>query len=117
MTDWNASLYLKFEKERTQPAKDLINRLSLENPRRVIDIGCGPGNSTLELKQKYPSAKIIGLDSSQSMLEKAAKNKSDVLWIKRDASENLTDLGTFDLVFSNAAIQWFPDQQGLLKNL
>lgn len=64
MNDWNPNLYLKFEKERTQPVKDLISRIELEEPKRILDIGCGPGNSTRKLKEKWPNATIIGVDNS-----------------------------------------------------
>ena len=52
MIDWNPDLYLKFGKERTLPSKDLISRIGLENPARILDIGCGSGNSTNELKKR-----------------------------------------------------------------
>jgi len=114
MSVWNPDLYLKFEKERTQPARDLISRIEKDNPKRIIDIGCGPGNSTRELKKRWENAHIIGLDSSQSMIEKAKMDYPELEFIVCDASGDLSSLGLFDIVFSNAAIQWIPDHKELL---
>ena len=79
MSDWNSEQYLKFKKERTQPSTDLVNTIKLENPGRIIDIGCGPGNSTRALKNKYPEAEIIGADFSPNMIEKARKENEIVI--------------------------------------
>lgn len=117
MSDWNPNLYLKFEQERTQPVKDLISRIRKQNPERVIDIGCGPGNSTSELKKRWNDAYIVGLDNAEVMLERAKRDYPDIDWVLGDANQDLTSLGRFDLIFSNAAIQWIEDQAGLLKRL
>lgn len=117
MSEWNPDLYLKFEQERTQPVKDLIFRIKKGNPKRIIDIGCGPGNSTSELKKRWPDAYVVGLDNSEAMLEKAKKNYPDLDWVLGDANKDLSFLGKFDIVFSNAAIQWMPDQNELLIRL
>lgn len=117
MADWNAGLYNKFEKERIQPSKDLVNRISMEKADRIIDIGCGTGMSTLPLGEKWTEAEIVGVDYSESMLTKAKKLISSVRWEQRDCSQSLADLGKFDLVFSNAALQWLGDQATVIKNL
>ncbi|MDR2481461.1 MAG: hypothetical protein LBD07_04105 [Spirochaetaceae bacterium] len=62
MSDWNPNNYLKFRGERTQPSIDLVERIKLKNPATIIDIGCGPGNSTQILAEKWPNALIAGLD-------------------------------------------------------
>ena len=69
--DWNPNLYLKFNKERTQPSIDLVSRILVDNPSKIIDIGCGPGNSTQVLVQRWPHSKIFGVDNSPAMIEKA----------------------------------------------
>ena len=70
MSDWNSTQYLKFKKERTQPSLDLISRLTSLDPKRALDIGCGPGNSTFALKLQFPNADITGVDYSDDMLKK-----------------------------------------------
>lgn len=117
MQDWNPNLYLKFEKERTQPVIDLISRIELDQPNRILDIGCGPGNSTRKLQERWPDAKIIGLDSSANMIEKARKASPDIQWIHADANGDLSTLSTYDVVFSNAAIQWMPNHEVLIPKL
>lgn len=113
---WNAKLYDTFSKERMQPSIDLANRIN-KVCVRILDVGCGSGMSTLALKNRFPDSEIIGVDLSNTMLESARKLLPDVQWIQRDCSESLEDLGQFDLVFSNAFLQWLPDQEEFIKNI
>lgn len=118
MSDWNAEQYLKFKKDRTKPSIDLVNKITVENPKNVIDIGCGPGNSTAVLKQKFPAAAVIGADSSANMLEKAKGEHSDIDFMLFDASKDFGRLDKkFDIVFSNACIQWVPNHEKLIPNM
>ena len=116
--DWNSEQYLKFKTERTQPAIDLVNRINMPNPKKILDIGCGPGNSTEVLFNKYPDAYILGVDKSEEMI-KTAKMKYPHLDFKIcDVSRDLSELDSdFDIVFSNACIQWVPDHKNLLRNM
>jgi trans-aconitate 2-methyltransferase len=118
MADWDSAKYLQFKNERTQPAIDLANKVPLKNPLKIIDIGCGPGNSTQVLAKKFPNAKIIGIDRSENMIEAARKQHPELEFRVGNAAGDLTRLGTdFDLVFSNACIQWIEGHDRLLPNL
>jgi len=113
---WSADMYGKFEKERKQPSIDLLNKIDGGKFERIIDIGCGSGMSTLTLKKRFTESEIVGVDLSENMLDKARRSISGVTWMQRDCSRKLNDLGTFDLVFSNAFIQWIPNQEEFIKN-
>lgn len=118
MGGWNAGDYLKFGTERTQPAVDLACRIWLSNPASVLDVGCGPGNSTSVLRARFPGAEIMGIDSSEEMLRAARENLPGLEFLRCDVSRELPALNRrFDVVFSNACIQWVPDHPALLKNL
>ena len=118
MNDWNATQYLKFNRERTQPAIDLVNRLTIAAPERVLDIGCGPGNSTQVLARKFPNAFICGVDNSPDMIETAKQNLPGVTFRLLDASKDLSALEhNFDIVFSNACIQWIPNHPQLIREM
>lgn len=113
---WNADLYNRFEKERMQPSLDLAARIENENCRRVLDVGCGSGMSTLCLKRRFPGAEIIGADFSEEMLSKARALLPDAQFVLRDCSKPLSDLGKFDIVFSNAFLQWLENQDEFVAN-
>lgn len=118
MSDWNTTQYMKFGNERTQPAIDLINRINIKNPQKIIDIGCGPGNSTVALRDYFTDAHIIGVDNSSNMIDKAKKNYSDLTFAMCDASCDLATMDKdYDIVFSNACIQWIPNHPKLLKEM
>ena len=114
MSDWNPELYLKFKNERTQPAHDLISRIDMRYPQRILDIGCGPGNSSHLLKGRWFSAEVLGLDSSEAMIERAIKEHRNVNFVLADATGDISRFGMFDIVFSNAAMQWMPSIEKLL---
>lgn len=108
MPSWNSDQYLKFARERTQPAIDLARRVELDAPARAIDLGCGPGNSTRILAQRWPEAELTGLDRSAAMLAAARRELAAARWLEGDIAHWQAD-APFDLVFSNAALQWVPD--------
>lgn len=118
MANWNPIQYEKFIKDRTQPAVDLINRLEGLNPVSILDLGCGPGNSTKILKDKFPNVKVIGADNSDEMLDKAKELYPDIEFINLDANGDFHELSEkFDIFFSNACIQWLPNHRKLLPKL
>src|SRR5215471_20363282 len=104
MPSWSPTQYLKFSEERTRPCRDLAARVDLTDPRRVIDLGCGPGNSTEVLAERWPSAELTGLDSSPDMIAKAGAAHPEWRWQTGDIAEWAAASGdSYDLVFSNAA--------------
>jgi trans-aconitate 2-methyltransferase len=123
MADWNPHQYLRFADERSQPSIDLTARIRpLKKPRKILDIGCGPGNSTHVLAQKFPHACIIGIDSSENMIQVAKSTSvdldADLDFMICDAATGLPSLETnYDIVFSNAAVQWIPRHDELLRNM
>ena len=116
MSDWNPELYLKFKNERTAPSIDLLSKIKIDNPGSIIDLGCGPGNSTQILHQKWPHSKLLGIDSSVEMIKKAKEDFPDQNWLAADISEFKSD-ELYGLVFSNATLQWIPDHEILIPGL
>ncbi|NEG96617.1 methyltransferase domain-containing protein [Bifidobacterium sp. SMB2] len=116
---WDSKQYLRFKNERTQPSRDLAAQLPPDDGtvRRVLDIGCGPGNSTAVLRERYPHAEILGVDNSPEMIAAARESHPDIDFAPFDAS-NPADFDAlphdFDVVFSNACIQWVPDHPRLI---
>lgn len=116
MADWNPALYLHYGTERTRPAIDLLSHLNVENPGRIVDLGCGPGNSTALLHQRWPSAHITGVDSSPAMIAEASRTLPDGHFLQADIRQYRPD-HALDLIFANASLQWVPDHYALLPGL
>jgi trans-aconitate 2-methyltransferase len=114
--DWNARQYLKFEDERTRPPRDLLAQVPLREARIAVDLGCGPGNSTELLVDRYPDARVIGLDSSKDMLRQARKRLPRCAFIEADLA-TWTPHEPADLLFANAVFQWVPDHQMAMRRL
>jgi trans-aconitate 2-methyltransferase len=116
MADWSPSHYLQFEDERTRPARDLLAQVPLPAPEHVVDMGCGPGNSTELLVARYPAARVTGLDSSPNMLAEARRRVPAAGFAEADANTWVPEPAT-DLVFANAIYQWVPDHLSQLPRV
>lgn len=116
MLDWNPALYRRYEDERTRPARDLLARVPLAEAALVVDLGCGPGNSTELLVERFPGAQVTGTDNSEAMLASARERLPQArfelgdiaAWAPRDAPT---------LIFANASLQWVPDHETLIPRL
>ncbi len=115
-SSWDARLYLRFERERTRPSQDLVDRIELRHPRRIVDLGCGPGNSTAVLRARWPRARCTGVDRSEEMLAAARKSDPEVRWVLADL-RSWRPSAPVDLLFSNAALQWVPGHRTLFPRL
>jgi len=116
MNSWKPDRYLRFSDERTRPAVDLASRIAIDAPGSVIDLGCGPGNSTQVLRRRWPAARVCGLDSSKEMLSSAKKSYPDQEWIMADIKD-WSAATPYDVVFSNAALQWIRNHEALIRHL
>ena len=113
---WSAEIYNRYGKERMQPSVDLAARIKDMKFQRILDVGCGTGMSTASFVSAWENAEIIGVDLSKEMLEKAREILPTVTFIQRDCSKPLLDMGAFDLIFSNAFVQWLPNQKDFISN-
>ena len=113
---WSASQYVKFEDERTRPARDLLAQVPLETIAAGIDLGCGPGNSTALLVERFGLAAISGLDSDADMLAAARNRLADTRFVAADLA-GWEPVQPVDLLYSNAVFQWVPDHLAVLDRL
>ncbi len=117
-TTWNPATYLEFAGYRARPAADLLAHVDIKIPGAIYDLGCGPGNLTRQLKDRWPARAVIGTDSSAEMLAKAKQSYAGV-----DIAWQLSDIATWQpevppaMVFTNAALQWVPDHDTLFPRL
>jgi trans-aconitate 2-methyltransferase len=113
---WSAKQYVAFEDERTRPVRDLLSALPDIQARSVIDLGCGPGNSTELLAARFAGATVSGIDSSPDMIA-AARGRLPQLRFAVTGIETWNDPGPFDVILANAVLQWVADHAGLLPAL
>jgi trans-aconitate 2-methyltransferase len=119
---WDPDRYLTYAEERGRPFVELIARIPAADPRTVVDLGCGPGNLTSLLQDRWPDADVVGLDSSAEMIAKARATDGRIRFDVADLRDwrpvstgSTTD--RVDVLVSNATLQWVPDHLELLPRL
>lgn len=113
---WDPSKYIEFGNHRDRPFHDLVGRVQASHPRKVVDLGCGPGKLTATLTDRWPGARVVGIDSSADMLSKAeslAKDTAQLSFQLGDIAQWEPDADT-DVVVTNAALQWVPGHQEMV---
>lgn len=116
MATWDPQQYLKFEDHRLRPALDLMARIRTERPETIVDLGCGTGNITRLLAERWPGARVTGLDSSEPMLAKARAAAPGIAFVAGDFAtwRAPTPAG---IVYSNAALHWLEGHDALFPRL
>jgi trans-aconitate 2-methyltransferase len=114
---WDPDRYLTYADERGRPFVDLLARVDAADPATVVDLGCGPGNLTALLVERWPGARVVGLDSSAEMIEKARATTPAVDFLVADLRDWATGADQVDVLVSNATLQWVPGHLELLPDL
>jgi trans-aconitate 2-methyltransferase len=112
---WNPEQYHKFQAERSAPFEDLLKLVEVRPALKVVDLGCGTGELTRRLAEALPESTVLGLDNSPQMLAKAEAVKRAGLTFETGDQASLS--GSWDLIFSNAALQWSENHPGLIGHL
>ena len=113
---WDPTQYLAFAGHRLRPAMDLLARIPIESPATVIDLGCGAGNATKMLAERWPGAKVTGVDSSAEMLARARTESPEIDWVEADVGA-WRPTAPVDVLFSNATLHWLDDHDALFPRL
>ncbi len=113
---WVPKQYLRFSSHRLRPAIELLQRVPLESPESIFDLGCGTGNVTRIVAERWPSARVYGLDNSPQMLQQAQEHTDSIRWIKAEIEDWSPDERP-DLIFSNAALHWVERHENLIPRL
>lgn len=116
MKSWNSDLYLEFEKERMRAARDLLAQIPAISPRTVFDLGCGPGVSTCLLVERFPDARVTGVDISCDMLTAARRRAPTAHFVEQDI-EVWRPETPVDLIFANASLHFLADHKARLCDL
>ena len=113
---WDPAQYLKFADQRLRPAIDLLNRIDVDDPAAIVDLGAGAGNVTRMLKERWPGARVTGVDDSQEMLDKAAAVAPEITWERADLA-SWRPPKPADIIYSNAALHWLDGHERLFPAL
>jgi trans-aconitate 2-methyltransferase len=111
---WDPAEYGRFEDERARPFFDLVSRIAARSPRRVVDLGCGSGDLTVTLAERWPSAVVEGIDSSPDMIAACPRNAGVRFSVQDVASWSMP--ADADVVVSNAVLQWVPSHRALVAS-
>jgi trans-aconitate 2-methyltransferase len=117
MTRWDPSTYLQFADQRGRPFADLLARVAATDPRQVVDLGCGPGQLTATLRDRWPRACVLGVDSSTEMIDRARVHQRPGLAFEVGDLRQWRPVEPVDVVVSNATLQWVPAHRSLLPSL
>lgn len=120
MSMWDPARYLQFADERSRPFFDLAARIGATAPGYVVDLGCGPGQLTASLADRWPEAEVAGIDSSAEMIAAAERAGFGANVSTGRLSFAVGDVRDWkparpvDVIISNAVLQWVPGHQELL---
>lgn len=115
-TRWDPNQYHKFSDHRLRPALELLERVSIQTADLIYDLGCGSGEMTRIISDRWPAARVYGLDNSHEMLTQAASNFEEIQWIESDIRSWSPD-EPLDLIYSNATLQWLEGHEALFPRL
>jgi trans-aconitate 2-methyltransferase len=117
VSTWSPERYLRYADERSRPFHELLARVRADEPRRLVDLGCGPGGLTAALAERWPSAEVVGVDSSPEMIEAAAAHAGPRVRFELGDIATWRPAEPVDVIVANAALQWVPGHRGLLPGL
>jgi trans-aconitate 2-methyltransferase len=112
---WDPEQYGRYASERGRPFLDLVAQIGAAAPRRVVDVGCGPGELTALLADRWPDALVEGIDSSPEMIHTAQRHSRDRLSFRIEDAARWRPQTDTDVIVSNATLQWVPGHQDLLR--
>ena len=113
---WDPTQYLKFGDLRLRPAVDLLSNVPIESPNEIVDLGCGTGMVTAVLRERWPEARIVGVDGSAAMLDKARQDATDIEWQEADVGTWVPQVAP-DLIISNSVLHWLDGHDQLFPRL
>jgi trans-aconitate 2-methyltransferase len=117
MASWSPEQYNRFRRERMQPFEDLVGLIEPRPDMRILDLGCGTGELTAMLAERFPGSTALGIDTSPEMLAKAEAHTSQRVAFQRADILTFEGYGDYDLIFSHAAFQWVPDNEALMQRI
>jgi trans-aconitate 2-methyltransferase len=122
VADWDPELYNRFRRFRAEPVEAILQRLAISDRENIADLGCGPGENTIELARRSQYGSALGIDSSQAMIDRALENRAQLdpavaarLRFELGSVADFSGRGEYTLVFSNATLHWLSDHRGIFR--